>query len=308
MIVAPIWKDTYYTTTADTLNYRILLDGEEIYAGKAVKYPDADELKINMNKVCSNYLESDIDELLNRMSVEPDFVTEPGVRQFDLEVDGTVVENYMFVYDWSYDRAAIQDMMAIYESAPGLYYQNYPINGHFIPGMLCLRTYVWFVNQSTADYRNSAFVILPEDGGSTVYPYTKKVKCVPYVLYYLNSYGGWDAFVIEGNTTKRDTFTTYTTDRAFDNNTLEFENNKYVQEIKTTYVMNTGLLTDEQSRNLAKNLIGSIKVYLQNVEEGWTKPVVITDSSVDYQTYATNGQKLSQYKITVQESQSKIRR
>jgi hypothetical protein len=128
------------------------------------------------------------------------------------------------------------------------------------------------------------------------------------VLYYLNSYGGWDAFVIEGNTTKKDTFTTYTTDRAYNNNTLEFENNKYVQEIKTTYVMNTGLLTDEQSKNLAKNLIGSIKVYLQNVEEGWTKPVVITDSSVDYQTYATNGQKLSQYKITVQESQSKIRK
>jgi len=72
--------------------------------------------------------------------------------------------------------------------------------------------------------------------------------------------------------------------------------------------MNTGLLSDEQSKNLAKNLVGSLKVYLQNIEEGWVAPVVITDNSVDYQTYATNGKKLSQYKITVQLSQTRIRK
>ena len=55
-------------------------------------------------------------------------------------------------------------------------------------------------------------------------------------------------------------------------------------------------------------LVGSIKVYLHNIDEGWVKPVVISDSNVDYQTYTTNGRRLSQYKITVQESQSKIRK
>ena len=128
------------------------------------------------------------------------------------------------------------------------------------------------------------------------------------MLYYLNSYGGWDAFVIEGTALKKDAFTTYKTDQSYNNTTLQFETNKYVQEIKTSYELNTGLLSDEQSANLAKNLLGSVKVYLQNIEEGWIKPVIITDSNATYQTYQTNGRKMCQYKINVQESQSKIRR
>ena len=56
LTTAPIWKDTYYTTTAATANYSILLNGGIIFSGKAVRYPDAENLKININKVCRNYL------------------------------------------------------------------------------------------------------------------------------------------------------------------------------------------------------------------------------------------------------------
>jgi len=80
-----------------------------------------------------------------------------------------------------------------------------------------------------------------------------------------------------------------------------------VQEIKTNYELNTGYLTDEQAANLAKNLLGSVKVYLQNIDEGRVYPVIITDSNATYQTYQTNGMKLAQYKINVQTSQTKIR-
>lgn len=293
MIFNPIWKDTYYISTADTLNYRILLEGDEIYAGKAVKYPDADEMFINVNKICSNYLESDIDVLLNLMPDSSTAITHyDAQRQFDFEVGDAVVETYVFYNDWSYT-----------ENKPitGSTITSNPINGHYVPGMLKLRT-------ARTTSSTPVCTTTGQVGGDAALGYTTQVKCTPYVLYYLNSYGGWDAFVIEGNTSKKDAFTTFTTDRAFNNTTLEFEYNKYVQEIKTTYVMNTGLLTDEQSSNLAKNLVGSLKVYLHNIDEGWVKPVVITDSSVDYQTYTTNGRKLSQYKITVQESQTKVRK
>lgn len=294
MIFRPIWRDTYYVSTADTLKYRILLDGEEIYAGKAVKYPDADEMLVNVNKICSNYLESNIDVLLNLMPESQTAITQSHAqRQFDFLVNGAVVENYVFYNDWSYS-----DDMAVTGSSINV---SHPINGHYVPGMLKLRT-----TRTTSS--TPVCTTTGQVGGGSSLGYTTQVKCTPYVLYYLNSYGGWDAFVIEGNTTKKDAFTTFTTDQSFNNTTIEFEYNKYVQEIKTTYVMNTGLLTDEQSKNLAKNLVGSIKVYLQNIDEGWVKPVVITDSNVDYQTYTTNGRKLSQYKITVQESQSKIRK
>lgn len=168
--------------------------------------------------------------------------------------------------------------------------------------MLKLRTY------RTSNSNNYYVTTVGGTGDAQTLGYTTQVKCAPYVLYYLNSYGGWDAFVIEGTVLKKDNFTTFKTDRAFNNTTLEFETNKYVQEVRTTYELNTGLLNDEQSSNLSKNLLGSVKVYLQNIDEGWVKPVIITDGAATYQTYQTNGRKLSQYKITVQESQSKVRR
>lgn len=175
---------------------------------------------------------------------------------------------------------------------------SHPVNGHFVPGMLKLRTTIEDGKVYTT-------------GNASLYPglgYYKQVKCAPYILYYLNSYGGWDAFVIEGTVIKRDSITSYMTDRSYKNTTLQFETNKYTNEIKTSYELNTGLLSDEESANVAKNLVGSLKVYMHNLQEGWIKPVIITDSSVTYQTYETNGKKLSQYRINITLSQSKLRK
>lgn len=290
---SPIWRDTHYNTTASTANYRIQLDGDTIYSGKAVKYPGAQYLKINLNKVCRNYLSSDIDDLLTAMPVN---ITRQyhnnEQRVFKLYVNNSNVADYRFWQDYSYDI-----------SATGNTNLSRPINGHYVPGMMRLKT----TRLTGSTIYTEGYIGNPSSSAG-YFGYTTQVKCTPYVLYYLNSYGGWDAFVIEGNTVKRDDYTTYTTDQAFDNTTLEYELNKYVQEVNTTYELNTNYLTDEQSENLAKNLIGSVKVYLQNVDEGWVKPVIITDNSATYQTYATNGRKLCQYKITVKESQSKLRK
>ena len=294
---APIWKDTYYTSSASSANYYIMLDGGKIFSGKAVKYPDADNLQININKICRNYLDCDIAELLNSMPTSNTNLDHlKAQRTFSLYVGGTNVRDYRFYQDYSYNTDKNVTGSSINVSNP--------INGHYVPGMLKVRTYRTTNTGST----NPAYYTTGSASSSTGLGYTTKVKCTPYVLYYLNSYGGWDAFVIEGTTIKKDAFTTYQTDRVFNNTTLEFELNKYVQEIKTTYECNTGLLTDEQSANLAKNLVGSLRVYLQNIDEGWTRPVVISDANVTYQTYQTNGRKMCQYKITVMESQTKIRK
>lgn len=296
MVYSPIYKNTYYSLTTGVAYYKIMLDGEQIYSGRAVKYPDADYLQINLDKVCRNYLSSDIDDLLNELPVN---ITRQyhynAQRQFDLMTGNSLAESYIFYNDWSYTTD---------KNVQGTVNVSAPITGHYVPGMMRLKT-TRMTGNSPVVY-TEGYVGNPSRE-SEYFGYTKQVKCTPYVLYYLNSYGGWDAFVIEGNTNKKDAYTTYTTDQSYDNTTLEFEYNKYVQEIKTTYTMNTGLLNDEQSENFAKNLVGSLKVYLHNIPEGWIKPVVITDNSVDYQTYTTNGKKLSNYKLTVQESQSKIR-
>lgn len=290
----PIWKDTYYTTNAASVNYKITLDGVSIFSGKAVKYPNAAALEINVNKICRNYLESDIASLLSSMPSSTTSLSQDNAqRTFKLYVNNSNVADYRFYQDYSYteDKAVTGSSIVVSE----------PINGHYVQGMLKVRTTRTSSTSSSVTTQGSA-------SSSSGLGYSTQVKCSPYVLYYLNSYGGWDAFVIEGSGRKKDAYTTYQTDQVFKNTTLQFETNKYVNEIKTSYELNTGLLTDEQSENLAKNLLGSIKVYLQNIEEGWVKPVIITDNNVTYQTYQGNSRKLAQYRINVTESQSKIRR
>lgn len=294
----PVWKDTFYTTTAASANFYITLDGERIFAGKAFKYPDATNLEININKICRNYLESDIAQMFNSYT--------PGTSQlfrvdhneaqrtFKLYVGSSNVGDYRFYQDYSYnnDKAVTGSSINI----------SNPINGHYVPGMFKLMT----TRTSTAS--SSAVYTLGSTSESEPYGYTHQVRCAPYALYYLNSYGGWDSFVIEGTAIKKDAYTSYQTDRVYKNTTVDFELNKYVQEIKTSYELNTGYLTDEQAANLAKNLLGSVKVYLHNIDEGWIKPVIISDNGATYQTYQTNGRKMCQYKINVTESQSKIRK
>ena len=58
MVYAPIWKDTYYTTTANSLIYTINTDGVTIFSGKAYKMPGQSSLKININKVAQDLFEA----------------------------------------------------------------------------------------------------------------------------------------------------------------------------------------------------------------------------------------------------------
>lgn len=104
MVTNPIWKDTYYTTTADTAVYRIELNGQNIYSGKAVKYPNADDLDININRICNNYLSSDIAPLLEMMpATDYRILNIDAVRTFNLYVDDVNVEDYTFRLDYSYE-------------------------------------------------------------------------------------------------------------------------------------------------------------------------------------------------------------
>lgn len=291
----PIWKDTYYTSSAASARYRIVMDGETIFSGKAVKYPDADNLEINLNKVCRNYLGTDILPLVTSLPTSSSVVTNfDAQKTFNLYVGDANVADYRFYQDWSYSTKKSVTGSSINVSEP--------VNGHFVPGMLKLRT-VRTSTSGSSEVRTSG-----NAGASSGLGYTTKVDCARYALYYLNSYGGWDSFVIEGAAKRKDAFDSFTTDRVYKNTTKEFEYNKYVNEIKTSYELNTGYLTDEQGDNLAKNLFGSVKVYLHDIPGGRVVPVVVDDKSVTYQTYQTNGRKMVQYKIQVTESQSKLRK
>ena len=280
MVYSSIYRDTYYTTSANTLYYKVMDDTDVIYSGKAVKMPGEDDLKVNINKICRNYLSSDIAELLETSASS--IVNINACKEFTL-VDGedNELESYTFLLDYDYSHVWNGGNETL----------SMPVDGRYVDGMLKPKTTV-----------ENGVVTTTRSGN-----YGYEVSCRDYVIYYLNTRGGWDAFVFNAGQ-KKDTITQYKTDRAFDNTTLEFESNRYISEIKVSYTLTTDYLDDEQSANFAENLIGTNKAYLQNISEGWIKPVVISDTQVTYQTYMGNSKKLSQYKINCDLSQTKIRR
>lgn len=131
--------------------------------------------------------------------------------------------------------------------------------------------------------------------------------CGDYALYYLNSHGGWDSFLIEGKVQKTDNITQYKYSKSFNNTTIEYESGRYISEIATKYVCYTSWLTDAQSANLAKNLLSSNKVYLHDLVNNKIIPVIIENTTIDYKKYFNERQMIS-YKINLVESQTKIKK
>lgn len=281
-----IWRDTYYTSTEDSLSYTIQLDGSVIFSGKAFKAPDASYLYINISKICANFLAQDIDGLLSGTLTQTN--TE-AFRIFELvDGDGITLETYRFLYGWNYGEAD-----AAPESGASITLSN-PVNGHYSGNQWKPFTRFAFDAVTTSQNSNA--------------DYDTEVLCGKYAIIYLNALGGWDTFLFEGYCKKSDNITQYTTDRSFNNQTPQFEANRYISEISTSYELNTGWLTDEQAENFAWNVVNSNKVYLHNLVDDKVIPAVITDTAVNYQTYETNGRKLAQYTLKLKESQTKIRR
>lgn len=284
-IKAPIWQDIYYTTSGDMLEYIInKTDQTVIYTGRAYRRPGAAGISVNVSKICQDYIKdswegTDFRNLVGQSTshIHPDSYVEFELRERN---SGNLLATYGFIYDWSYEpwdggiRALINPINGRY--AYGQYYFTSTANN------LGIQTYVYQIT-----YHN------PDE------------PCGEVALYYKNRKGGWESFLIEGNVTKKDTYTKYTYNKSFDNNTLEFENGTYHSQIVTSYVLNTGWLTDQQSDNLAFNLLSSNEVYLHNLCTNKVYPVVITDNSATYKTYKNNSRKMVNYQINCEESQRK---
>ena len=106
---------------------------------------------------------------------------------------------------------------------------------------------------------------------------------------------------------KTDNITRLNYSRSFRNNTLEFENVNYMNEMKPVWELNTSYMVDSQSRKMHE-LVESTCVYLYDAEEQTYTPVVMTDKKLEYKTFYNQGRRFYTYTITVEESQSRERR
>ena len=286
-IKAPIWQDIYYTNTTYTvLDYAVQIVGQStIYTGRAYQRPGGNGVSINVSKICQDYIKDSFRETDFRNLVGQTYIHPGAYVEFNLinATNGNVLATYGFVYDWSYETWT-----------GGQRVVSNPINNHKAVGM-----YDFTTQCRTVVATNSMEL------ATTIYKVGSGNACGEIALYYKNRKGGWDEFLIEGTVTKKDTYTKYTYNRSFNNNTLEFENGTYHSQVVTSYQLNTGWLSDQESENLAFNLLSSNEVYLHNLCTDKVYPVVITDNTATYKTYKNNSRKLVNYQINCEESQRK---
>ena len=61
-----IWFDTYYETTASTLDFQVEVDGSVIYQGKAVRPNAGTPIRLRVNDICRDFLNPYINFTGNR--------------------------------------------------------------------------------------------------------------------------------------------------------------------------------------------------------------------------------------------------
>ena len=296
----PIWMDTNYQVSSAQSPYEYSIElktGNQIeinnvtqdeiitvFNGKAWVRPGDGYINININKVAQNYLYSDLPDL-SQISATTSYTQNYAYRKFYLVNNvGATVQTYNFLLDWSYDTTAVTTSNL-----------SHPINGHGTANMLFLST-VFNSSQKVV----TTISTTPGSGYDNTH-------CGDYAIYYLNKYGGWDSFLVEGKVTRTDNYNKLNISRSYNNTTLEFNKLTYNNDITQTYQIVTGWLTDSQSAVLADNLLPSTKMYLHDIVGGKFYPVLCTDQNGVFKTYKNQGRKLVSYTINLECSQAKQR-
>ena len=95
----PIYKDTVYTSSGSTLNYRIESpQGTEILKGVASERPDGTPIEIYINRLCEPFLSQSVNVEEGIITTDPD-----AVRTFYLynDLNDTLLETYVFIRAYS---------------------------------------------------------------------------------------------------------------------------------------------------------------------------------------------------------------
>ncbi len=336
-----IWKDYIvdlqsYLGTADFVDYTVTSGTETIYTGRAYK-DAAGGCKVRLNELCADYLSNPIS--LNDHEFTP---TDLG-REFALKVGTTTAAEVEFVLDWSYDYERASRGLYLGPASE-------PIDGKIDPrGWLLYSTYAGgaitvrerhsrgdFSSDFNGDFAVGAYEtratfeseqsngnlsfdpgnfgegddIEIEDANADIVRYTIAAPCSRYALYYRNAYGGWDTFLVGGNTKQVDGYERTTMRLDYDNGTRTARGRRdIVNAVTRRFTFVTGWLTDAQASRM-HHLLGSVEVYLDDLADGDSDPtpIVITSTECEHKSYRSNGNALVNYTITAELAQDMQRR
>lgn len=338
-LLQPIWQDTYFfQNNLSQLDYTIVdEEGVVVYSGKTVAEPGTLDIKFNLNRICSNYLNSN---LLNGITPGVNYIYDYSKRFMVQDNNDNALAQYRFYNSYAYEvvpstvflndpikRKVHGDTMEI-EVDSRQYSFVSAFNKDSNPRTLTL-SYMSNKGLQRIDYEidNTAMLVRIGRGlevpDATVLPQvllfyttngadgdihlTAVDTCYEYCLYYCNAFGGWDSLLIKGNTLKTDNVESHYYTKGYDNTTTDFEKKKYTNLITTTYRLHTDWFTDDEQSRLY-HLLESNEVYLHNLVTDKIEPVNITNKSVEYKTFTNNGKKKWYNTIDVEVAQTKIRK
>ncbi|MBQ3414525.1 MAG: hypothetical protein IJH39_04090 [Clostridia bacterium] len=274
----PIYKDTYYTFSADDTRFRITVDGSSIYEGRSKAKPNGTNT-ININRICANYLKDTMEGI--NLTLLQSTVHLDAYKEFVLQTltgnTWSTVETFGFL--WDYDKYTAIN----FSTANTL---SHPVNSHYRQGMYRYETV----------FTGSQVVTTPYSADTN--------NCGDYALIYRNLAGGWDSFLFEGKCKRLDDYSTSEMKKDYNNNNNEFGRYTYLNSITGRWELNSGYLKEDESKVFARHLVSSTECYLIDFANSEIVPVVITDKSTDYKRYLDNDNYLINYTLNIESSQN----
>lgn len=338
----PIWKD-YFVSLGNlaSASYQILVGGTAIYNGKAYRKPGMTDNIIRINDICADYFKNTLPSLsqseFSRLSFPITFDVKVWMQNEWVTVDSVAFDNN-WSYDYGYDPATMglsfpingkidrrQPIFLSVYNASDVTVDVYFTDGTSLQVIIPIARTDDFDDSFNDDFSNESrgtasgvVTINPTEwetlsnkvdrvvvNGRT---YQAEDSCARYVLYYVNAFGGWDSFLIEGNSLENDAITRHLRSVVYDNRDISNRGDEnYVNEITKGFRFTTGWLTDIESQRM-HHLINSTCVYMYDLTYGEMIPVVLKDSSLEYKTYKTQGNRLVNYTILADVAQNRVRR
>lgn len=307
----PICEPKIMTSAFTSSQYEISKDNQTIYSAKVYRYPDSESLSFEINDVLSNYMSNHI-QFTEGNGIMADYLNEYYISLFTQMGDVIMIETdeTVYVYDaWEKPKQAILN-----DPINNLVDSRQFIFANYIDGYGDVSLYADGVEVDSSDGLNGRFystrVLKPcgsilsfdtrrNNTTTGVLQYEVGDGSKDYVLYYVNAYGGWDSLLINGNVKRTDNFTSYSY-RNKQNGKV-----KYMNEITPSWSLYTDDMNDGSKMY---HLLESTEVYLHNLKTDEIIPVVISDSSCEYKTYANQGNTRFYYVINVEASKYKYRK
>lgn len=330
-----IWKAAYVSDSTDGASIEVKADGETVYTGIMNVPPGEDEWSFNAQEIAKDYVSSGYPNI-GRGGTSLNI----HVPTISVLVDGTSVSSDTFVPDWSYDPAHdLTDMAAPIDGVidPRMYlpYSFTGTSARVVTAMVRSRTVVQVpvvdengepTGETTTQVQETTSMVSSSSQTSATFEvdvssfpnafqvdieehmYTVQSTCKRYALYYLNAYGGWDAFVPQGKQMRTDRYARDEYKRQSSPSLFDVRSRvNYVNNVTPSWSLTTGMLSDDAASRM-HHLLGSTNVYLHDMEEGIIYAVIMKNTSASYLTASNNGRTFPTYTIEVELAKDQFRR